>query len=187
VLRGEDPGVAQDLESLANDLREAVQEAVRRAAGRADVSGAQISTRLSDAPVPVDADSRQIGRILDNLIHNSLTYVTRPPRVQLQSNVERGRAVVRVIDNGVGLGEGERTEMFEPFRRTKNPAFNGVPGLGLGLYASRKLAEANRGTLTVERTEPGVGTSFILGLPLAKSKPAVPPNIAVNGALGEKN
>ena len=42
--------------------------------------------------------------------------------------------------------------------------------MGLGLYASKKLAEVNRGRLTIEKTEPGVGSSFSLDLPLANRK-----------------
>ncbi|TMD25409.1 MAG: hypothetical protein E6I92_12625, partial [Chloroflexi bacterium] len=63
--------------------------------------------------------------------------------------------------------------VFQPFHRTKDPAFKSVPGTGLGLYISHKLAEVNRGMLTLERTEPGVGSCFALDLPLARSKPLV--------------
>lgn len=166
------------------DLREAVQRAAKRAAGRAGVSGARISARLGADPIPVDADPRQIGRILDNLIHNSLTYSTRPPRIRVQTAIEGDRAVVRVTDNGVGLTDSERARVFQPFHRTKNPAFTGVPGLGLGLYASQKLAEANQGTLSLEKTEPGIGSSFILGLPIAKNKRGGPNGMLGNGTIG---
>ena len=152
------------------DLREAVREAAKRASSRADVVGAGITTRLGSAAIPVDADARQIGRVLDTLIHNSLTYSTRPPRIQLQAAIEGDRAVVRVIDNGVGLSETVRARIFQPFNRTTDPAFADVPGLGLGLFASRKLAEANGGALALERTEHGVGTSFALELPLAGTR-----------------
>jgi signal transduction histidine kinase len=153
------------------DLREAVNNAVDRARGRAEMSGAQIGVSLAKEPVPVHADSRQIGRILDNLINNSLTYVARPPRLKLEAAVDRNRGVVRVIDNGVGMSASERARVFQPFHRTNDPAFSSVPGVGLGLYASRILAEANQGRLTLEATEPGVGTRFALDLPLTKLKP----------------
>jgi signal transduction histidine kinase len=86
--------------------------------------------------------------------------------VSATSNAER--AIIQVVDNGVGLSEDERARVFHPFNRTSDPAFGGVPGSGLGLYVSRQLAEANQGSLTVERTEPGLGTCFALDLPLAK-------------------
>ena len=153
------------------DLREDVKKAVDRARARADMSGATIVVSLPEDPLPVNADSRQIGRILDNLINNSLTYVARPPRLELEAVAERNRAIVRVIDNGVGMSGSERSRVFQPFHRTKDPAFSMVPGVGLGLYSSRILAEANEGRLTLERTEPGVGTCFALELPLTRLKP----------------
>jgi signal transduction histidine kinase len=156
------------------DLRDAVRQAVERAAPRLEVSGGRITTELATEPVPVDADARQIGRILDNLINNSLTYTVRPARLKVNAAAEGDRAVIHVIDNGVGMSEAERARVFEPFQRSKDPAFSEVPGVGLGLYASRKLAEVNQGRLTLERTEPGVGSCFAIELPLARSKRVQP-------------
>lgn len=154
------------------DLRDIVKNAVDRARARAELSGARIALKLPPDPVPVDADGRQLGRILDNLINNSLTYVSRPPRLKVDTIAHGDRAVVRVIDNGVGLSGAERDRIFEPFRRGQDPAFKSVPGVGLGLYASKQLAEVNRGTLTLLSSEPGVGTSFALEIPLSSPKPA---------------
>jgi len=177
--------ISQPADRAYLDLREAIQKAVARAEPRVQVSGAHIATTLGAEPVPVDADARQIGRILDNLINNSLTYAGRPPRLRLDAAVAGDRAVVHVIDNGVGIAETERDRVFEPFYRTKDPAFSAVPGAGLGLYASRKLAEVNRGRLTLERTEPGIGSAFALELPLARSKPKPIP-FSSNGGVGSK-
>jgi len=164
---------AQPADRVYLDLREAVQKAIDRARPRVELTGARIATTLGPEPVPVDGDARQIGRILDNLINNSLTYAARPPRLKLDAVTKGNRAVVHVIDNGVGMSHAERALVFQPFNRTKDPAFKSVPGTGLGLYISHKLAEVNRGMLTLERTEPGVGTCFALDLPLARSKPLV--------------
>jgi len=150
------------------DLRVIVKDAIKRATPRAELAGAEIATRLGNKPMLVDGDARQIGRILDNLINNSLTYVTKSPRVKVDTGTEGDRAVVHVIDNGVGMSEAERARVFQPFQRTKDPAFKKVPGVGLGLYASRQLAEVNNGRLTLLKSEPGLGSSFALDLPLAK-------------------
>lgn len=163
-------GEAQTSTRAYLDLREAVQKAVKRARPRLEVSGGQISTRFSSEPVPVDADPRQIGRILDNLINNSLTYTARAASLKVDAAAEGDLAIVRVVDNGVGMSATESSRLFRPFHRTNDPAFSSVPGTGLGLYASHKLAEANQGRLTLERTEPGVGSCFALHLPLARPK-----------------
>jgi len=150
------------------DLRLIVQDAVKRARPRAEVAGAQIATNLGSKPVPVEGDARQIGRILDNLINNSLTYVARPPRLKLDTTTDGDHATVRIIDNGIGMSAAERAQVFQPFHRTKDPAFSAVPGVGLGLYASHQLAEINRGRLRLVKSEPGLGSSFALDLPLAR-------------------
>ena len=128
------------------DLRIIVQDALKRARPRAELAGAENATNLGSKRMPVDGDARQIGRILDNLINNSL-----------------------------GMSEAERARVFQPFQRTKDPAFKSVPGVGLGLYASRQLAQVNNGRLRLVKSEPGMGTSFALDLPLAKARESAPP------------
>ncbi|HET7419741.1 MAG TPA: MASE1 domain-containing protein [Candidatus Dormibacteraeota bacterium] len=153
------------------DLREIVRKAVDRARPRAEITGARIALKLAAEPVLVEGDARQIGRILDNLINNGLTYVSRPPRLKVEARSNGAHALVHVTDNGVGMSTAERDRVFEPFRRTTDPAFRSIPGVGLGLYASQQLAEVNQGRLILEKTEPGVGSSFALELPLSKAKP----------------
>jgi signal transduction histidine kinase len=158
------------------DLRSAIEEARERALPRAGLLGGEIATGLPADPLPVEADVSQLGRILDNLLNNGLTYCMRAPVVSMDVSVEGDRTVVRVADNGVGIPEGERERVFERFHRTNEPAFRNVPGTGLGLYISRQLAEGHGGSLVVERSTPGRGTVFALALPVATATSnGVPP------------
>ena len=152
------------------DLREVVEVAVKRATPRSELTGAKIITTLGPNPLSVDADALQIGRILDNLINNSLTYADRTPRIKVEATTHGERAVIKVTDNGVGMSDTEQAHIFQPFQRSREPKFSSVPGTGLGLYTSHQLAEANRGRLTLKRTARGVGTCFELDLPLATSR-----------------
>src|ERR1700730_9816135 len=115
------------------DLRTVIEEARMRALPRAQLLDAEIATRLTADPVPVEADAGQLGRILDNLINNGLTYTVRPPRLSITVSGEGGRAVTRVADNGAGIAEDERERVFDRFHRSNEPAFRNVPGTGLGL------------------------------------------------------
>jgi signal transduction histidine kinase len=66
-----------------------------------------------------------------------------------------------VEDNGCGMTEAFiRTSLFRPFHSTKKQ------GLGIGMFQSRMIIEAHRGTLQVE-SEPSRGTTFRIHLPLA--------------------
>ena len=113
------------------------------------------------------ADADQLGHVMDNLINNALSYARPPARIAISSAIEAGRAVVRISDNGAGISEELRAGLFEPFRRGRQPGFEEVPGTGLGLYISRELATAHGGSLMLEKSAPGDGSTFALWLPLA--------------------
>ncbi len=151
------------------DLRTVIEDAVARARPRADLLRAEISTSLPPNPIPIRADAGQLGRVIDNLINNSLSYSVLPARLLIDLKTSAKQAVLRVEDNGVGISEGEREAVFDRFYRTASPMAVEVPGIGLGLYISRQLAQRHGGSLVVESSTPGEGTVFALSLPLAGS------------------
>jgi signal transduction histidine kinase len=151
------------------DLRSVVDDAVARARPRADLLHADISTRLVRGAVLVEADKGELGRVLDNLINNSLSYTTPPARLLIELSRDSERALLRVEDDGVGIPEDQRDQVFDRFYRGASPVVAKVPGVGLGLYISRRLAEHHHGSLVIESSTPGVSTVFALALPLAGS------------------
>ncbi|MEA2646775.1 MAG: hypothetical protein QOE92_1858 [Chloroflexota bacterium] len=153
------------------DLRDVIEGAVTRAHPRAALLGGEIDAHLSPYPVNVEADAAQLGRIMDNLLNNGLSYTRRPPRLSITLSNGHDRAVVRVEDNGIGIPEADRERVFERFHRGSDPALQSMPGTGLGLYISRQLAEAHEGHLVIEGATPDGGTVFALSLP---ARPATP-------------
>ena len=166
------------------DMRNVVEDAVGRARPRADLLHADISTRLAVGAVPVNADQEELGRVLDNLINNSLSYSVPPARLLIDVSRDSQRALVRVKDDGVGIPEDQHEQVFDRFYRGANPTVAKVPGVGLGLYISRQLAEHHSGSLVVETSAPGEGTVFTLAIPLASSAVARPnePEKTVSGS-----
>src|SRR5437899_1127263 len=148
------------------DLHDVVRAAVERARPRAALTRGEIVAGKGQA-ITVMADADQLGHVMDNLINNALSYARPPARIAISSAIEAGRAVVRISDNGAGISEELRAGLFEPFRRGRQPGFEEVPGTGLGLYISRELATAHGGSLTLEKSAPGGGSTFALWLPLA--------------------
>lgn len=111
-------------------------------------------------PVPVvRADATQVVRILANLIENALIHGGDGP-VLIRVAQRRGRAVVRVVDRGVGVADDQREAIFAPFHRGERGTGSGS---GLGLAIARGFAEANGGALRVE-SYPGQGSAFVLEL-----------------------
>lgn len=155
------------------DLRHIVDDAAERARPRADLLHAEISTEPEGAPVIVLGDAAQLGRIMDNLINNALSYTVRPARLSITVSTDSDRALLRVEDNGVGIPDDQREQVFDRFFRSTSRLAGNVPGVGLGLYISRYLAKHHGGSLVVESSTPGEGTVFALSLPLARSQHAL--------------
>src|SRR5207245_10387033 len=103
------------------DLREVINGAAERARPRADLLGAELTVDLPDDPVPVVADPESLGRVLDDLINNALTYTIRPPRLWIGLSAGSRRAIVRVEDNGVGISFEERERVFDRRYRVAEP------------------------------------------------------------------
>ena len=153
------------------DLRKVVDGALERVGPRAELLGAEVTIDLPGDTVPVEADAEKLGRVLDDLINNALTYTIHPPRVRIALSTRSRRAIVRVEDNGVGISESDREHIFDRLFRVADSEVV-VPGIGLGLYISRQLAESYGGTLVVESSTPGVGSVFALALPMARTTTA---------------
>ncbi len=145
------------------DLRDAAFAAIERVQPRASLLGARIVDRFPPEPVVVLADPDQVGRILDNLLNNALSYSSGPPRVTVTVHADDSRVEVR--DRGRGVAAEQRERIFERFYRIDDPSVPHVPGTGLGLYISRQLATRMGGRLTLERTARGKGSRFTLRLP----------------------
>jgi signal transduction histidine kinase/HAMP domain-containing protein len=148
------------------DLREMARQALARAEARAGLLRAEITYSEPDDPVAVNADREQLARIIDNLINNALTYSSGRPWVRLTVVDEGGPALV-VEDHGVGIPQDKHDKIFERFFRIDDPGLGPQPGTGLGLFISRELADRHGGSLTLEHSEVGEGSTFVVRLPAA--------------------
>ncbi|HEY8816503.1 MAG TPA: MASE1 domain-containing protein [Candidatus Dormibacteraeota bacterium] len=156
------------LEREVLDLRRVVDDAVERVRPRADLLRADVTVDLPPDPVPVEADANRLGRVMDDLINNALTYTIRTPRVVIGLSTKSRRAILRITDNGVGIPEGERERIFDRLYRIADPQVV-VPGIGLGLYICRRLVESYGGGIAVEDSTAGMGTVFAMALPLSRT------------------
>ena len=143
-------------------------------------------------PVLIQADSEGLHRLLMNLIGNAVEATTSfigddeeesSGVAQVDVVLEReGDSWVRVlvVDNGPGVSEELRAEIFKPFVSTK-----GSRGTGLGLPVSRKIAREHGGNLWLEPAAPR-GCRFILRLPVQASGPDAFLKPEGSGMGGEK-
>jgi signal transduction histidine kinase len=146
---------------------------LQRAAAEVQASyGAQQIMLIGDEGVRIYADPSRTVQVLTNLLDNAAKYSPDGSPVTLAWLVEGDRAVIRVIDQGSGIPEQGRRQLFTRFGRVPGSTMRaGRVGTGLGLYLSRRLAEIMGGDLDLETTGPE-GSTFRLRLPLAPPAPA---------------
>ncbi|HEV7505148.1 MAG TPA: ATP-binding protein [Thermoanaerobaculia bacterium] len=125
-----------------------------------------------DLPFPELADERvlvdrnAVERILLNLMDNACKYAAGGTDASLEVRaLRRGRhLVLRFQDHGPGITQTERRRLFRPFHKSAARAAGGVPGVGLGLPLSRRLARSMGGDLRLAEPGPRGGAAFELSL-----------------------
>lgn len=110
-------------------------------------------------------DRMKFERILYNLIGNAVKYSRNGDSVMVSLALgEQGsEAVITVSDTGIGIPKQNCSRIFDKFYRGDNTS--GAPGVGLGLYITRRFVEAMNGSISVESDE-DKGTVFTLVMPV---------------------
>jgi signal transduction histidine kinase len=136
---------------------------VERVLGGLAVGGARLHLELGGAPAVV-ANEERLGEVLHHLVRNALQAQAREIRVATRGDA-RGRAVLEVRDDGVGMSPETRGRLFDPFFTTKGPS----GGSGLGLTLCHGIITALGGSMEVE-SQLGSGSAFRVLLPAAEPK-----------------
>jgi two-component system, NtrC family, sensor histidine kinase HydH len=141
------------------DLAEVTAQTLSLMQGRASKQRVQLNFKAPAAPIRVEADAEQIGRVLINLGLNALDAMPRGGRLDVElEQAADGKVELTVSDTGPGVDPKHLTRLFEPFFTSKEA------GLGLGLPISRRIASDHGGSLQAINRPEG-GASFILRLP----------------------
>jgi signal transduction histidine kinase len=128
---------------------------------------------LEAAPVPagvlIHTDENRVRQILGNLLSNAIKFTPASGHIIVAADVSRGEAAddrkwvrIHVSDTGPGIVADNHDRIFDEFERLDAQR---VPGYGLGLAVSRRVARLLGGDLTVS-SEPGRGSTFTLALPV---------------------
>lgn len=118
---------------------------------------------LPDDPLFCRCDGGRISQVLNNLLSNAIKYSPNGGEVTVKAHRAAEGIVVSVSDQGIGIAAQDLDDIFKPFNRTQATRST-IPGIGLGLSASRRIVEAHGGKLWVESTL-GSGSTFYFSLP----------------------
>ncbi|MBI2982940.1 MAG: HAMP domain-containing histidine kinase [Chloroflexi bacterium] len=170
-------GQARDLSTLAEGVLSASQldaglaqlepETIDLAALATDIAEPHSRARL-DLPadvITVVADRNSLRRAIANLVDNALKFSPEDQPVEIKIRRGGGGAFVHVIDHGIGLTAAEASRLFQKHSRIRHEATAGVEGVGLGLYLTRLIVEAHKGSVSVDSAGRGRGATFSLWVP----------------------
>ena len=146
---------------------EIARVAAQRLRPRLEAPGCVFALAGGDEPALVRADRDGLATVLVNLLDNALKYTGDDKRITLRCRAGGGEVCYEVGDNGPGVAPGEQRRIFERFYQSDQRLSRTHEGVGLGLSIVRSMVRAHGGTVTV-RSEPGVGSTFVVCLPVDK-------------------
>jgi two-component system phosphate regulon sensor histidine kinase PhoR len=122
----------------------------------------------------INGDYERLGQVLDHVLQNSYNYTLPGGFIEVSADRHNDRISISVFDSGVGIDSDDLDNVFERMYRGKSADAGPTDsrGLGLGLYMTKQIIEAHRGTIALE-SKPGAGTMVTIDLPAVRQQSAI--------------
>lgn len=166
------------LQNESLDLALIATRAVEASRPLIDARGHTLEIFLPVGSVWVEGDATRLTQIVLNLLNNAAKYTPEKGNIRLEVDQSGLNAVVRVRDTGVGIPPELLVEVFELFRQGSRTLDRSEGGLGVGLTLVRRLTEMHGGTVEALSEGHGMGSEFVVRLPLRSA----PSRAAAEGA-----
>lgn len=122
-----------------------------------ELASIEVDTDVTPKSLELVADRSLVDQVLINLIKNTIAALDdiESPLLQLRARLDYGRVLIQVQDNGPGIPDGVREQIFVPFFTTKRD------GSGIGLSLSRQIMTAHGGEIAVRSDDSGTIISLL--------------------------
>jgi PAS domain S-box-containing protein len=152
------------------------------------LEGNGLTVELVPAPDPifVSGDAARLAQVVSNLLHNAGKFTDAGGCVTVAVRCPDEKHVhISVRDTGIGMDRQVLTSLFEPFRQADQTLDRARGGLGLGLALVKGVAEMHGGQVRATSAGPGLGSEFVVTLPVAVGTTLIrPPPDEVPVTLG---
>lgn len=125
----------------------------------------QLVVKLPPEPVMIEADPARLAQIVSNLLNNAAKYTPAGGHIELSAQREGGEAVIRVVDDGIGIPREMLDQIFDMYTQVTRPGSSAGEGLGIGLGVVKELVEMHGGRVEVRSDGVGRGSEFLVRLP----------------------
>ena len=143
-------------------MSDMINEAIRHMGRR--LEGYQLEKNEPDKLLFVKADARLIVQVVINLLDNAIKYAPAGSKISIDISEQPENVLVRVTDEGPGIPDDQKAQVFDLFFTSGNPTGDSRRGLGIGLSLCQSIIRAHGGAITVSDHAPH-GAAFEFTLP----------------------
>jgi two-component system CheB/CheR fusion protein len=166
-------------------LARIIRGAVETSRPLIDGLGHQLTVTLPSEALELDADLTRLAQVFANLLNNAAKFTERGGSIGLGAERQGSDVVVSVRDNGIGMPREMLDSVFELFTQVDRSLERSRSGLGIGLTMVKRLVEMHGGRVTAHSDGPGLGSEFVVRLPLPVPSDVGSPLVAPSVAPGE--
>ncbi|WP_235297581.1 sensor histidine kinase [Portibacter marinus] len=146
------------------DIHSIILQAAEHARLQLESKNGIITTELEAEVSKIKGDETHISNIIHNLLDNAIKYTPESPKINISTSNKSNGIVINVSDNGIGMTNDARKQIFDKFYRVHTGNIHDVKGFGLGLSYVKAIVTAHNGRIEVQ-SELGKGSKFIVYLP----------------------
>lgn len=163
-------GGSMNVELTYGSLTDTILDVYRTFLPLAEQKGIRLELDMPKVLIQCQYDKAKVEHILNNLLSNAMKFTPEKGRVELSCALSMAiegpsQVVISVKDTGTGIGAEALPKIFQRFYQEESSGTRINEGTGIGLSLSKELAELMGGQIQVT-SEKGVGSSFVLSLPI---------------------
>lgn len=157
-------------EKLPVELGEIIHRAIEEAQPVIDAHGHELILSMPAKPVIVDGDVTRLAQLLANLLGNAAKYTRVPNQIFLKVERRLEEAVIRVVDQGIGIEPEVLPNIFNLFVQADHSLARMQGGLGIGLTVVKRIVQMHGGSVAASSAGLGQGSEFVVRLPVSQAK-----------------
>jgi PAS domain S-box-containing protein len=167
------------------ELKGVIAQAVETAGPLIAARGHKLDVVQPDCQIWLMGDPVRLAQSMGNLLHNAAKFTPKGGRIKVEVTLDGDVVRIAVQDNGIGIAEDSLSRIFGMFAQAAVPPDRAPEGLGIGLSLVSRLLEMHGGRLSATSPGIGLGSTFVVELPVLRTAQAAQDGAAAGAASGQ--